>query len=361
MSSVRAPAAPEKGPTRRVSRAVARRRRRVTRLLELLERVFLLLIIGILVVVFWQTEPNWLNSQTVQFLLTQNAPLEVVALGMTFAMLAANIDLSPGSMISLASMVVGILALRTGSLALGLGVGLVLTVGVGLITGSLVGRMRISAIVVTLATYVWAAGLATGIHGANAIPVTGGVLNFLNDETNGWTVTLGIVVLCYVAGHVILTRTKLGRYARAIGGNSEFAKRAGIPVNRYVLYVFLLMGAMIWLGTLFSLSQLGAAQSSAGLGLELEAIVAVVIGGTRLTGGSGSVVGTALGVVLLAVLNDGLSNLGLSDAYYDLWEGIAVIAILGVGVLLQAAVRRARAAELVRASEVATPTVDVGE
>jgi len=111
------------------------------------------------------------------------------------------------------------------------------------------------------------------------------------------------------------------------------------------------MGLMIWLGTVLSLAQLGGSQPLAGQGLELEAIVAVVIGGTRLTGGSGSVVGTALGVVLLAVLNDGLTNLGLSDAYYDLWEGIAVIVILALGVLLQLAVRKARAAELVRASE----------
>jgi ribose/xylose/arabinose/galactoside ABC-type transport system permease subunit len=361
MSGLGTPVMPDRGPTRRVAPAAARREHRITRLLEWLERLFLLLIIGILVVVFWRTEPSWLNSQTVQFLLTQNAPLEVVALGMTFAMVAANIDLSPGSMISLTSMVVGITTLRSGSLALGLGVGLVLAMGVGWMTGLLVGRLRISAIVVTLATYVWAAGLATAIHGANAIPVSGGVFNFLNDETHGWTVTLGVVVLCYLAGHLTLTRTRLGRYARAIGGNSEFAKRAGIPVNRYVIYVFLLMGAMIWLGTVFSLSQLGAAQSSSGSGLELEAIVAVVIGGTRLTGGSGSVVGTALGVALLAVLNDGLSNLGLSDAYYDLWEGIAVIAILALGVLLQAGVRRARAAELARAGEASIPAVGTGE
>jgi ribose/xylose/arabinose/galactoside ABC-type transport system permease subunit len=351
VSGVNAPPTPQVGSRRGAAPALARRQRRVTILLEWLERLFLLLIIGILVIIFWRTEPGWLSGQTVQFLLTQNAPLEVVALGMTFAMIAANVDLSPGSMISLAGMIVGILTLRTGSLALGLGVGLVLVLGVGCITGILVGRLGISAIVVTLATYVWAAGLADGIHGANAISINSGLFNFLNDETHGWTVTLGIVVLLYVAGHLILTRTKLGRYARAIGGNSEFASRAGIPVNRYVIYVFLFMGLMIAIGTLMSLSQLDAAQSAAGSGLELEAIVAVVIGGTSLTGGSGSVGGTALGVALLAVLNDGLSNLGLSDAYYDLWEGIAVIAILALGVLLQAVVRRARAAELVRASE----------
>lgn len=331
--------------------------RRVTRLLEWVERCFLLLVIGILVIVFWQVEPGWLNGQTAQFILAQNASLEVVAVGMTLAMVAGNIDLSPGSMLSLAGMVVGVLALHTGSLALGLAVGLILVLGVALASGVMVGRMGISAIVVTLAAYVWAAGLATSIHSSDAISLGGGFINFLNDSVDGWSVTLGIVVVCYVAGHVVLTRTKLGRYARAIGGNSEFARRSGVPVTRYVIYVFLFMGLMIWLGTVLSLAQLGASQPLAGQGLELEAIVAVVIGGTRLTGGSGSVVGTALGVALLAVLNDGLSNLGLSDAYYSLWEGIAVIVILVVGVLLQLAVSRARAAELVRASETAERTL----
>ena len=325
--------------------------RRVTTLLEWLERLFLLLIIAALVIVFWQVDPGWLNSQTAQFILAQNAPLEIVAVGMTFAMVAGNIDLSPGSMLSLAGMVIGIVALRTGSLALGLGVGFVLVLGVGFMSGAMVGRMGISAIVVTLATYVWAAGLATSINSSDAIPVGGGLINFLNDSVDGWSVTFAIAVICYLAGYLILTRTKLGRYTRAIGGNAEFARRAGVPVTRYVIYVFLFMGLMIWLGTVLSLAQLGGSQPLAGQGLELEAIVAVVIGGTRLTGGSGSVVGTALGVVLLAVLNDGLTNLGLSDAYYDLWEGIAVIVILALGVLLQLAVRKARAAELVRASE----------
>ncbi len=96
------------------------------------------------------------------------------------------------------------------------------------------------------------------------------------------------------------------------------------------------MGVTIWVGTVLSVAQLGAAQSSAGTGFELDAIVAVVIGGTRLTGGEGSVLRSGLGALLLAVLSNGLLALGLSDSYYDLWEGLALIAVLVMSVLAAA-------------------------
>ncbi len=304
------------------------------------ERLFLVVVIGLLFLLFSRISPGWMNGQTVQFVVAQSAPLEVVTVGMTFAMISGNIDLSPGSMLSLAGMVTGLVYARTGSLYLGLLVSLALCVIVGAVTGVLVGRLKISAIVVTLATYIWAAGLATAINSSNAIQMNGSLLRLLDAGRDGVTVTILVVALTYLAGHVVLQRTKFGRYSRALGGNFEFTRRAGVPVRRYVLYVFLFMSLTTWLGTVLSVAQLGAAQPLAGSGLELQAIVAVVIGGTRLTGGEGSMLRSALGALLLAVLGQGLSSLGLSDAYYSLWEGVAVIVVLAASVLLQRAVRR---------------------
>jgi ribose/xylose/arabinose/galactoside ABC-type transport system permease subunit len=308
--------------------------------LRLLERCFLVIVIGLLFLLFWQLSPGWLNSQTVPFLIAQNAPLEVLAVAMTFSMISANIDLSPGSMLSFAAMVTGLVAESTGDLWYGLLVALALTLSVGVVSGLLVGWLSISAIIVTLSTYIWAAGLATAINDANAIPLNGTLLRVLNQGVGGWTYSIAVVVVFLVVGHLLLTRTRFGFYCRAIGGSSEFARRSGVAVRRYVVYVFLMMGVAIWLATVLSVAQLGAAQSSAGSGLELSAIVAVVIGGTRLTGGEGSVVRSGLGALLLAVLSNGLASLGLSDAYYDLWEGLALIAVLVVSVVLQRGVRR---------------------
>lgn len=320
---------------------------RALRILRWAERAFLLLVIVGLVVAFWQISPGWLNSQTAQLIISQNAPLEVTAVGMTFAMISANIDLSPGSMLSLAGMVMGLVAARSGSLWVGMAAALVLVIGVGWLTGLLVGRLRISSIIVTLATYIWAAGLALSINGSYAIQMQGRIFSVLNDGIDGWTTTILVVVVFAAVGQALLVGTRFGRYSRAIGGNFEFARRSGIPGPRYVVYVFCFMGLSIFVATVLSVAQLGAAQPLAGSGLELEAIVAVVIGGTRLTGGEGSVVRSAIGALLLAVLGNGLSSLGLSSAYYDLWEGVALLVVLAASVLLQRAVARREARQVV--------------
>ena len=313
---------------------------RALQAVRLLERSFLVLVIGALVICFWRLSPGWLNSQTVPFIIAQNAPLEVLAVGMTFSMISANIDLSPGSMLTLAAMVTGLVVEATGSLWLGMLTALALTLFVGAVTGFLVGRLQRSAIIVTLATYIWPAALAAAINGANAIPINGALFRYLNDGVDGWTWTILVVLVFVVAGQFLLRATKFGYYSRAIGRSAEFARRTGVPVVRYTVYVFVFMGLAIWVATVLSVAQLGAAQSSAGVGLELDAIVAVVIGGTRLTGGEGSVLRSGLGALVLAVLSNGLSSLGLSDAYYDLWEGLALIAVLVISVLLQRVVVR---------------------
>ncbi len=324
---------------------------------RLLDRTFLLIVIGALVVCFWALSPGWLNSQTLPFIVAQNAPLEVLAVGMTFSMVSANIDLSPGSMLSLAAMLSGLVLESTGSFWLGIVAALALTVAVGAVSGVLVGRLRVSAIVVTLATYIWAAGLATAVNGANAIPVSAALLRYLNDGVDGWTWTILVVVLSVVGGQLLLKRARFGYYSRAIGRNAEFARRSGVPVQRYVVYVFVFMALCIWVATVLSLAQLGAAQSSAGSGLELNAIVAVVIGGTRLTGGEGSVVRSGLGALVLAILGNGLSSLGLSDAYYALWEGAALIAVLVLSVVLQRSLAALEARAQARSKPAGSPVV----
>jgi ribose transport system permease protein len=199
--------------------------------------------------------------------------------------------------------------------------------------------------------------LATAINGANAIPISGALFRYLNDGVDGWTWTILVVLIFVVVGQSLLRSTKLGYYSRAVGRSGEFARRSGVPVVRYTVYVFVFMGLAIWVATVLSVAQLGAAQSSAGVGLELDAIVAVVIGGTRLSGGEGSVLRSGLGALVLAVLSNGLSSLGLSDAYYDLWEGLALIAVLVISVLLQRLVARLESHGQVEHKRTAAPDV----
>jgi ribose/xylose/arabinose/galactoside ABC-type transport system permease subunit len=127
----------------------------------------------------------------------------------------------------------------------------------------------------------------------------------------------------------------MGRYTYAMGGDPTAARRAGVNTALFTLLIFLLMGAMIGISAVVTVGQLGSAQATAGLGLELDAIIAVVIGGTRLSGGEGNVGRTALGVVFLSILNSGLLNLGLTDSYFQLYRGLALLSVLSVQIVVR--------------------------
>jgi ribose transport system permease protein len=301
-----------------------------------LDTWFLLIMTGTLLVVFRIVQPGWLNSRTIQNLVSQNTPLALVAMAMTFAIISRRIDLSPGSMIALSGAVIGLVYTAQGSLALAILAGLGTALGAGLLNGFLVAGLGLNAVMVTLAAYIWARGLTIGSNQGNPIDVGGGLSTVVNASWHGFTPTAPVVVVAYLGGWLLLARTKMGRYTYAIGGDPTAARRAGISIALYTTLIFLLMGAMIGLSAIITVGQLGSAQATAGLGLELDAIIAVVIGGTRLAGGEGNVGRTALGVVFLSILNSGLLNLGLTDSYFQLYRGIALLAVLSV----QIAVRR---------------------
>jgi ribose/xylose/arabinose/galactoside ABC-type transport system permease subunit len=120
-----------------------------------------------------------------------------------------------------------------------------------------------------------------------------------------------------------------------MGGDPQGARRAGIPTARYTVAVFVLMGVAIWLAATIVVGQLASAQPYAGSGLELDAIIAVIIGGSRLVGGEGGVGRTAIGVAFISILNSGLLNLGLTDASYQLWKGATLLGVLSVQIWLR--------------------------
>jgi ribose transport system permease protein len=300
-----------------------------------LDTWFLAAMTGVTVIVFWRVEPKWLNHNTVQSLVAQNAPLALVAIAMTFAIISRHIDLSPGSMIGLVGVVVGLVYEAGGGIGLSVLAGFGVAVGAGLLNGILVGGFGLNAILVTLAAYIWARGLAVAPTKGNPILVDGGLPGVINHTVGGFTITAPVVVLAYLGGWYLLTRTKFGRYTYAMGGDAVGARRAGINVPLYTVFVFVLMGVTIAMGSLIVVGQLAAAQPYTGTGLELDAIIAVIIGGTRLAGGEGSLGRTAMGVTFIGILNSALLNLGLTDAYYQLYRGIALLTVLSIQIWLR--------------------------
>jgi ribose transport system permease protein len=296
---------------------------------------FLVAMTVVMLVVFWAVQPGWLNRYTLQSLITQSAPLALVSVPMTFAIISSHFDLSPGSMIGLTGAVIGLVFASTTNIWLAVLAGLGTALGVGLLQGLLVGGFGLSAVLVTLATYIWARGFATGANAGTPIVVGGGLPPLVNATWAGFTLTAPLLVLVYTGGSYLLSRTKLGRYTYAMGGDIQSARRAGINVARYTTAIFLLMGAAVAMAAVITVGQLGSADPQAGTNIELDSIIAVIIGGTRLVGGEGSVGRTAIGVAFMSILNSGLLNLGLTQAAFQLYQGAALLTVLSVQVLIR--------------------------
>jgi ribose/xylose/arabinose/galactoside ABC-type transport system permease subunit len=268
-------------------------------------------------------------------------------MAMTFSIISRHIDLSPGSMLALAGVVIGLVYRETGSLGLGLAAGLGLCVASGLVNGFLVSAFGLNAIMVTLATYIWARGLALGFTNGDPIVVDTRLTAITNHTVGGFTIVAPIVVVAFAVAWFALSKTLFGRYTHALGGDPVGARRAGIRVGLYTTLIFVVMGVATWLASTIVVGQLASAQPYAAPSLELDAIIAVIIGGTRLAGGEGSVGRTLLGVAFIAILNSGLLNLGLTDAYYQVYKGAALLAVLSAQLLL----RRLAAEEVRRRQE----------
>jgi ribose transport system permease protein len=237
--------------------------------------------------------------------------------------------------VALSGVVCGLAFNATGNVVVALVAAVLAAIAMSLFNGALVAYLGLSAIMVTLAAYIWERGLALAFTGGDPIPVPGPWSDLVNGSVEGFTITAPIVIVAYVVGWLLLSRTRLGRYTYAMGGDPAAARRARIDVARTTLLVFALMGLMVGIGSILVVGQLASAQPYVAGQLGLDAIITVIIGGTALQGGEGSLGRTALGVTFIAILNSGLNNLGLTDAYYQVWKGAILLAVLSVQIWLR--------------------------
>lgn len=243
------------------------------------------------------TQGNLLN------VLRQNSMLGLVALGMTFVILTGGIDLSVGSLLAVAGVIAANLAGR-GMVAAAVAA-ISFTTLLGLVNGLVIAKARIQPFIVTLAMMIAARGLALAYTGEQSVRVDrlSGGFTWLGQGFFGpIPIPVMIFVLAFIVGWVILGHTRFGRHVYSIGDNQEAARLMGLNVGRVTLGVYALSGALSGLAGVILASRLGAGQPVAGMGWELDAIAAVVVGGTLLTGGQGGVGPTFVGVLLLGVI-----------------------------------------------------------
>lgn len=265
-----------------------------------------------------------------------------ISVGMTLIVLTAGIDLSVGSVLALCSAVaVGLFkeGVQIPSLNLFIGItvfgALVAAVVIGLLLGYFNGwvitRFHIPPFVATLAMLTIARGLTMLYTQGHPISNLGSSFAFLG---TGWI--LGIPVPVYIATAVVVAsifitkKTKLGRYIYAIGGNEQAAKLSGIPINQVKIKVYAIAGALAALGGIIVASRLDSAQPNAGLSYELDAIAAVVIGGTSLSGGKGTIWGTVMGAIIIGVLNNGLVLLNVSPFWQQVVKGSVILIAVAI-------------------------------
>jgi ribose transport system permease protein len=260
----------------------------------------------------------------------------LVALGMTFVIMTGGIDLSVGSVAALG----GVVAIKVSAHGLlpGLLAGITAGAAVGALNGFLITKLKLQPFIVTLATLLAVRGLALNLAGAHAsVAAPGGFQNLGHWSLLGLPVAAWAMVLAFLVGAALLHYTPWGRQVLAIGGNVDAAKLMGLPVARTTFSVYVLSGALAGCAGVFLGSQNGSVDTAAGLGWELTAIAAVVVGGTLLTGGVGSVLSTLVGVVLLQlifnliVFENGKGAINISSY----WESVIRGAFLLVVVLLQ--------------------------
>ncbi len=282
-----------------------------------------------------KTQPVFFKSINLLNILLQTSINTIIAVGMTFIILTGGIDLSVGSLLALSNVLIGLVMLHFGTASslfqILAGVMAALSAGalVGFLNGFISVRWRIPAFIVTIGTLGVARGLGLWIIHSQTQNLIGRVtpaFSFIGNGTIQRIPFPALMALIIVfAGHFLLNYTIFGRYIRAIGGNEEAARLSGIQVGRYKILVFVLGGLLVGLAALIQTSRLGAANPTIGVGFELYAIAAVIIGGTSLMGGQGTILGTLIGALIIGVLNNGLTLMNIPDEIKQIIIGLVII------------------------------------
>lgn len=298
-----------------------------SRLRNLLDDYFIFLSLILLVIFFGFATDNFFSLSTLTALLNQLPALTLVTIGMTLVLISGGIDLSVGAVVALSAGVIGI-AKNTYGLSLPLAAFCGISAGAcaGLINGFLGSYMRLPIFIVTLGMLEAARGLAYLATDSQTIYMGAGIQKIAMPlMMGGVSIALVSAVMLVVVGQFVLTRTLFGRYLIAIGTNETAARLSGINTKPYVLGVLVISGVLAGLAGLMNAAYLGAADPNAGVGLELSAIAAAVIGGTSLMGGRGSIVGAFIGVLIISVLQNGLAQMGISEPVKRLVTGAVII------------------------------------
>jgi ribose transport system permease protein len=281
----------------------------------------------VLLVVFGLLSNVFLTGSNIESVLAASAVLIVLAIGQTFAVATAGIDLSMGSVLTLAGVVLGQLYSHGRSIWIGVLAAVLVGAAVGFVNGFVIAKARISDFIVTLGSLSIAAGVALVISDGKPVEVINKTMLDLSTNSVGplrWSVIVALIVA--VGAHILLFQTRFGTHLLATGGNAEGSRAVGVRTQRVKIAAYTISGAMAGLAAVLLVARIGSAEPAAATTLLLNAVAAVVLGGVSLFGGRGTIAGPVIGAVLLTALVNGLTLAGVSEAYQPIAVGTVVVA-----------------------------------
>ncbi|MBZ9938446.1 ABC transporter permease [Mesorhizobium sp. BR1-1-16] len=289
-----------------------------------IRRFFPILLLLVLVAVFSFASPRFLQFNNLMIVAQQAVVLLVAALGMTFVIIAGSIDLSVGAIVALAALVAAATSASLGIYAIV--PACLVGAAAGLVNGVVVAKGKVPSFIVTLGAMVVYRGIVLFFTRGAPISIDDErFLDLYSGRTAGIPHSVLIAILLIAIAAVMLNLTVFGREVRAIGGGERIALLTGIRVDRVKIAIFVLSGLMCGMAGLLQGARAMAATAQLGEGLELDAIAAVVVGGTPLTGGVGSIQGTILGALIITILSNGMNIVGLDPYFQNIVKGLVLV------------------------------------
>jgi inositol transport system permease protein len=285
-------------------------------------QVGLALALAVLMAALAIARPNFLTLANLLNLVRQISINGILAVGVTYVLLTGGVDLSLGSVVALTGVIAAHFA-HPGQYPVLVPVAMGIAAGAlcGAANGLVVTRGRVAPFIVTLGMMTSARGLALLLSGGRPVSNLSGAFAYVG----GGSAPIVIFLAVAAVSHVLLKNMRLGRYIYAVGGNENAARASGVKVHRVKLAAYTVCGLFAGLGGVVLASRITTGQPNAGIGYELDAIAAVVIGGTSLNGGVGGVAGTVLGALLIGVINNGLDLMNVSSYYQQIVKGLIIV------------------------------------
>lgn len=277
--------------------------------------------------------PDFLKQSNLLAIVDRIVVIAIIAIGMTMVIITGGIDLSVGSLIAVSAVIAASIMKYMGGLEasgwvvlIGFTGGIIATGLIGGAGGFIVARYKVAPFITTLAIMLMGRGLAFMITGGFSIYQVPKVLPWLGQGTTlGIPNTVILLIVLYLVAHIFMSHTKMGRYIYAVGGNDEAARLSGVPVKYVIVFVYVISALAAGLGGSIQASQLNTGTPNMGVMYELYVIAAVVVGGTSLSGGSGKILGTLIGVFVISVIQNGMNLLGISSYTQQVVLGLVIL------------------------------------